>query len=57
MEKEVVGFVLYRLDKAHDRFSGNPRNVQEIAYPGIVAEHLEIVSRSPSISLPLHHPE
>jgi hypothetical protein len=37
MEKEEVGFVLYRLDKAHDHFFGNLRNVQEKEHPGIDA--------------------
>jgi len=57
MEKEEVGFVLYSPDKVPGRFFGILRNVQEKGCPVVVAEHLEIVSRSPSISLPLHHPE
>src|SRR5437667_12472998 len=55
MEKEEVGFVLYRPDKVPGRFSGNQHSVPEIGCPGIVAEHFEIVSRSSLDSLPIHH--
>jgi len=37
MVKEEVGFVLYRLDKAHDRFFGNLRSEPETGRPGIAA--------------------
>jgi hypothetical protein len=37
MGKEEVESALYRLGKAHDRFSGNPHSMQETTYPGIVA--------------------
>lgn len=37
MGKEEVESALYRLDKAHDRFSGNPHIVQEKGCPGIAA--------------------
>jgi len=57
MVKEEVESLLYRLDKAHGRFSGNQRNVKGRQYLKIVAEHFESGARSPLISLPLHHPE
>jgi hypothetical protein len=57
MVREEVESLLCRLDKAHDRFSGNQRNVKGRQDLKIVAEHFESAARSPLISLPLHHPE
>ena len=45
MGKEEVESALNRLDKAHDRFSGNPRSMQETTYPEIGASRFENVSR------------
>jgi hypothetical protein len=55
MVKEEALSALYRMGKAHGRFSGNQRNVKGRPYLKIVAEHFESGARSPLISSPLHH--